>query len=333
MRQPAFWYADRATTLATVMSPLAALYEWSGLARRAFVRPWQASCPVICIGNLVAGGAGKTPTAIAVAELVSHMGWKPAFLTRGYRGRLAGPIEVDATGHTAKDVGDEPLLLARVAPTWVARNRPAGARAAIAAGHDVIIMDDGFQNPSLHKDINIVVIDGEVGFGNGHVMPAGPLRESTRAGLKRAQAVLIVGEDRHNLARRFAAETEVLHARIVPSPAAQIFDGKRVVAFAGIGRPQKLFDSLEQSGCNVVEHYAFPDHHTYSPEQIMAICERAAAQRARPVTTEKDFVRLPAKARPMVDAFPISLEWSAPDQVRALLTDLLAKRRGTPSRH
>ncbi len=332
---PAFWYDRQAAAWPAIMSPLAALYDLSGRTRTAMVSPWRAPCPVVCIGNLVAGGAGKTPTAIAIASKLSQMGMRPAFLSRGYRGHITGPVRVDASRHCAKDVGDEPLLLARRAPTWVARNRPHGARAAAAAGHDVIVMDDGFQNPSLQKDLNIIVIDGELGFGNGHVMPAGPLRETISAGIARAQAALIIGKDVHGMSQSLAPVTQVLGAHIVPAPNARRFAGRRVVAFAGIGRPTKLFESLEQIGCDVVERYSFPDHHVYKPEQIMALCEQAAKQKAIPITTEKDLTRLPEAARLMVKAFPIALEWSEPDKLAELLATIVnpARRDGTPHSH
>ena len=329
---PAFWYDRQATTWPTMMSPLAALYGWGGRTRAAMAKPWRAPCPVVCVGNLVAGGAGKTPTAIAIAAKLSRMGMRPAFLSRGYRGKEVGPVRVDQMRHTAQDVGDEPLLLAGLAPTWVARNRPDGARAAVAAGHDVIVMDDGFQNPSLHKDLSVIVIDGELGFGNGHIMPAGPLRESVAGGVARAQAALIIGEDVHGVSQSLAPATQVLGARIVPTPGAREFAGRRVVAFAGIGRPGKLFESLEQIGCDVVEHYAFPDHHMYTPEQIMALCEQATKKKALPITTEKDFARLPEAARLMVKTFPIALEWTEPDKIAELLATIV-EPNGTPRLH
>ncbi len=332
MRSPAFWYRDRPSTLAWLMSPLAALYASAGNARSALTSPQQADCPVICVGNLVAGGTGKTPTAIAVAELLIEQGAHPAFLTRGYRGRETGPTLVDLKKHKVADVGDEPLLLARVAPTWVARNRHAGAQAITAAGHDVIVMDDGFQNPGLHKDLSIVVVDGAVGFGNGQVIPAGPLRETVGHGLRRAQAALIIGDDRHDIAGSLSSFVEVLRGRLVPATADD-HTGQRVVAFAGIGRPQKLFDTLRDAGCNVVDQYTFPDHHTYTPEQVMALCETAAAKQAVPVTTAKDFVRLPEGARRMVKVFSVKLAWDAPEQICGLLASVVTADRTSAAAH
>ena len=326
MRAPGFWYQNQSSAWARIMSPFAAIYASAGSARNALTTPARAGCPVICVGNLVTGGAGKTPTAIAIVELLKHKGARPAFLTRGYRGREPGPMLVDLSQHDASAVGDEPLLLARIAPTWVSRNRPAGAHAAMVAGHDVIVMDDGFQNPTLHKDLSIVVIDGAVGFGNGHVMPAGPLRETIAQGLERAHAALIIGDDQHGLTDRLGTSIEILQAQLAPT-STDNHAGQRVLAFAGIGRPQKLFDSLREAGCEVVDHYAFPDHHSYSPEQIMALCETAAVKKAVPVTTAKDFVRLPESARPMVKVFSVTLKWAAPDQIWALLERSLRTAR------
>ena len=316
MKTPAFWYGEPGAA-ASLLAPIASLYALGGDIKNRFTRPYRVTVPVICVGNLVAGGAGKTPVALALASLLA--GRELAFLTRGYGGSQAGPIRVEAYRHRADEVGDEPLLLARVAPTWVARDRVAGAQAAAAAGAEIIIMDDGFQNPSLFKDFSVIVIDGVTGFGNGLLVPAGPLREPVAAGFVRANAAVIVGEDRTGIAGNLHPDFPLLTARLVPTPDSEFVAGKRVVAIAGIGQPAKFFATLQEMGCTLVAHHAFADHHLYTPHEIMQICAEAAALNATVVTTEKDWVRLPTPTRSMVQSVPVTLEWQDEDQIRALL--------------
>ena len=313
MKTPAFWYGEPGAASA-MLAPLARMFALGGRVQVQFTRTRRAGVPVICVGNLVAGGAGKTPVVLALASLLADR--QIAFLTRGYGGSQVKPVQVKA--QRAAQVGDEPLLLARVAPTWVSRDRVAGAQAAVEAGAELIIMDDGFQNTSLAKDLSLVVIDGATGFGNGLLIPSGPLREPIEEGLARADAVVIVGEDRTGVAERPPAGLPVLAARLVPTPQAEFVAGKRVVAIAGIGRPAKFFATLEEMGCTLAAHHAFADHHRYKPDEIMQICVEAAALDATPVTTEKDWVRLPVPTRSMVQAVPVVLEWQDEHQVRAL---------------
>ncbi len=329
MRTPAHWAHDG--WRARLLTPLSWLWRAGAALRRLRAKPWTAPVPVICIGNLSAGGAGKTPTAIAVAELCRDLGRAPHFLSRGHGGRLAGPARVDPSRHTAADVGDEPLLLAALAPTWIARDRAAGARAAVAAGAEVIVMDDGFQNPSLAKDLSLVVVDGAVGFGNGRMIPAGPLREPIAGGLARADALVIVGDDAAgtaSLAGAVRPDLPVWRARLEPAPTALALAGSAVVAFAGIGRPAKFFDMLKEVGARLVTTHAFPDHHNYRTDQIMKLCELADAAGARPVTTFKDYVRLSGEARAMVTPVGVALTFAAPDAVLRKLTQALGDGSG-----
>jgi tetraacyldisaccharide 4'-kinase len=236
---------------------------------------------------------------------------------------------VDPAIHTAADVGDEPLLLAAVAPAWVSPDRPAGARAAIAAGAQIIVMDDGHQNPTLHKDLSIVVMDTEYGVGNGRVMPAGPLREPVAEGMRRADAVISVGaaaggtED--SRVRTTGTGKPLLRARIAPGPEIYTFADQGVVAFAGIGRPEKFFATLRQAGAHLLAVQSFADHHTYTPDEIMRLVEEAAAHGAKLVTTEKDAVRLPPEARPMVETLSVGLEFADPGALAHLLAPLVAR--------
>lgn len=322
MRAPDFWQTPD-HPLARALAPLGRLYAAAGGLRRRWTHPVRAAVPVLCVGNLTAGGAGKTPTALALARHLAAAGRRPHFLTRGYGGRLPGPVAVDPMAQDFRQVGDESLLLAAVAPCWVARDRVAGARAAVAAGAGLLVMDDGFQNPSLAKDLSVVVVDGGYGFGNGRCQPAGPLREPVAAGLARADAAVLIGPDTAGAEAALAGGPPVFRARLAPGPEAHALAGRRVLAFAGIGRPAKFFASLAEIGCDIVDGRAFPDHHPYAPEEVMALCEDAHAADALPVTTEKDFVRLPAAARPMIRTLSVALEWEEADAPARLTAPLL----------
>ncbi len=319
---PGFWYRPQPTLASTLLSPAAAVYAAVGALRQSMNTARRAPVPVICVGNLVAGGAGKTPTCLALAKLVEEEGGKPAFLTRGHGGNQRGPTRVDPAKHTAGDVGDEPLLLAATAPTWVSRDRLAGATKAAEDGTTIVIMDDGFQNPTIAKDFSLIVIDGPAGFGNGRVHPAGPLREPISRGLSRAQAILIIGPDDHGVRDTLPPGLPVFTANIAPGPDAKISRHQRIVAFAGIGRPQKFFNTVEEIGCTLVASHVFPDHHTYTPDEIMRLCDQAAAAKAIPLTTQKDAARLPPEARAMVQVLPVDLVWDDAKAIRQQLAAL-----------
>jgi tetraacyldisaccharide 4'-kinase len=302
MRAPEFWITG-AGPCPALLSPLGCLYAAGGRIERCLVRPLRAPFPVICVGNLTAGGTGKTPIALALARRLTDMGRNPGFLSRGYGGKATGPLRVDPASHSANQVGDEPLLLAARCPTWVVRNRRAAIGPMTAAGIDVVILDDGYQDPALAKDLALVVVDGATGFGNGRVIPAGPLRETVAGGLARADAVIVMGEDRTH-ARERASETRpelpVIDARLEPDKAARTLAGHRVFGFAGIGRPEKFEAMLREIGADLQDFKAFPDHHPYSTDDLYALLGAAAAADAVPVTTAKDWVRLPREAQEKV---------------------------------
>ena len=322
MRAPEFWTSGG--SLATLLAPAAAVYDLAGRLRRGITHPVKASVPVVCVGNLTVGGAGKTPVALAITQRLRAHGKQVHILTRGYRGRMTGPVAVDPARHTAREVGDEALLLAAAAPTWVARDRPAGARAAAQAGAQIVVMDDGLQSATLTKDVSLLVIDGGYGFGNGRVIPAGPLREAPPRGFARANAVIVVDD---SVARAAAIEpcngTPWLAAHLVPDPRAEALAGQAVVAFAGIGRPEKFFNTLRAIGCRLVEGRGFPDHHFYDPDEIMRLVELACERRAQLVTTMKDVVRLPAEARAMVTPVTVNVEFEDPEALDRVLDPVL----------
>lgn len=320
---PDFWYRPRPNWQARLLTPAAALYSTGGAVRLALGRAQRLPIPVVCVGNFVAGGTGKTPIALSLATLAIKAGARPHLLAHGYKARFAGPVRVDPERHTAGDVGDESLLLARVAPTWVARDRPASARAAMQAGANLLIMDDGLQDPALIKDFNLVAVDGETGMGNGLVIPAGPLREPIARGLARANAVVIMGKDTLGCSGILGNQHSLLHAKLELTPNAKTLAGRRVLAFAGIGRPEKFFRTLREIDCELTDAVAFPDHHSYTPDEIKRLHQHALRANAVPVTTEKDHVRLPTETRAIVTPIPVTLAWENEEAVFNLLQPLL----------
>lgn len=291
---PHFWWRPRLSVGAALLAPLS--LPWGAIAGGRMRRPpvAHAAVPVICVGNYVVGGAGKTPTALALARIAMRLGRRPGFLTRGYGGREKGPLLVDRQRHTAAEVGDEPLLLADLGPVVVSADRPAGLPLLDEAGVDLILMDDGFQNPSLAKDLRVVVADGATGAGNGLVLPAGPLRAPLATQIVRTDLLVVVGTGAagDTLVRRASrAGRPVMRARLLPR---QHHDwGERpYLAYAGIGRPEKFFNTLDHAGAPIAEVRAFPDHHVYSEEDARKLIARAEREGLRLITTTKDYARL-----------------------------------------
>jgi tetraacyldisaccharide 4'-kinase len=296
MREPAFWYAP-SSWRSRLLFPIAAIY--GEIAATRMKRDGVAvGIPVLCVGNYHVGGAGKTPTALALVALLRALGENPVVLSRGYGGRLQGPVKVDIDTHTAVDVGDEPLMMAQHVTVVIARDRVGGAALASSTNASVIVMDDGFQNPAIAKDASIIVIDGDRGLGNGRVLPAGPLRAPLDVQLERSDALVIVGTGTaaDGVASAIAAQGgAVFRARLEPAPASlAALQGKRVLAFAGIGDPRRFFRTLRGSGVDVVVETAFADHHAYTAADVAALVARARRDELTLVTTEKDLVKLRA---------------------------------------
>jgi tetraacyldisaccharide 4'-kinase len=327
MQPPDFWTRNdfSARAAGAALSPFGWLYGASVAYKHRHAAPWRSSAKVVCVGNLTAGGSGKTPVAMAIARALQARGMAVSFLSRGYGGKIAGPMTVDTNRHTARDVGDEPLLLAAVAPTIVARARRAGAMLAAAQGANVIVMDDGHQNFELTKDLSIVVVDADTGFGNGRVLPAGPLREPVSQGLSRADAVVLVGRGMPELP---GYRRPPLRAQLSPSTIAQL--NSSVIAFAGIGRPEKFFATLEGLGATLVERYVFADHHPYTHGEILRLRARASAFGAILMTTEKDAVRLKDSDRNGILTLPVRAVFEAPEELERLL-DRIAERTQSPA--
>lgn len=331
LRAPRFWWRETPTLLARLLQPLGSLYGRITLQRMR--QPGtDTGVPVICVGNFIAGGAGKTPTAIALARLLAERGEKPFVLMRGYGGRLTGPVEVDPDRHRAADVGDEPLLMARHARTVIARDRLAGARLAGGLGASVVVMDDGLQNPSLVKHLKLAVVDGHSGAGNGLCLPAGPLRAPLAEQMNEADAIVVIGPgaagERVAAVAR-AQKKPVLTAILKPADAAVAqLRGQKVVALSGIGRPEKFAATLREAGATVIAEQAHGDHHAYGEGDVAAALAAAREHGARVATTEKDWTKLaplwPEDALGSLVVMPVSLVFAEPRAIIGLL-DTLAK--------
>ena len=332
MREPDFWWRPP-SWFSSLLLPAAAIY--GAVARARMLGPGaDAGVPVICVGNFNLGGVGKTPTVIALTEILKEANETPFILSRGYGGRLAGPLRVDPTIHNAQDVGDEPLLLSRAAPVIVSRDRLRGAQMAREAGASVIVMDDGFQNPSLRKDLSLIVVDGRRGVGNACVFPAGPLRAPLASQVSRADALIVVGKGTQadGVAAMVAARGRpVLRARIAADrQTVAELAGASVLAFAGIGDPERYFKTLRENGIEVAATRAFPDHHPFTPSEIADLLSEAKRRSLVPLTTEKDFMRLRGIAGvnlASIKPFPVRLAVQDEESLRMLILTRIAAAR------
>ncbi len=316
-KAPAFWWSAPGV-LSAALRPVAGLYGAVAKLREKTASPYTPLVPVLCVGNAVAGGAGKTPAVQAIAALLfnEHITRFPAIVLRGYGGKLDGPIKVDPRAHTCKDVGDEALLHAAYAPTVIAADRAAGVKLAQLAGADFIFMDDGLQNPSVKKTISFLVVDAAQGIGNGLTLPAGPLRETLQSALSKTDAIILLGDT-----LPFAAEKPVFRAQIVPDAVVAL--DKKFIAFAGLGRPEKFRDTLRWIGADVIAFHAFPDHYAYRDSDIEKLIRDAGEQGAVLVTTEKDYMRIPGKFRDNVACFPVRMAFDDPAALSRFIKERL----------
>ncbi len=314
MQEPRFWHNPPKSPgiMARMLAPLSALWRVAS-ERRMKQGPWhRVPVPVICVGNINIGGTGKTPTVIALAERLKSWGWQPHVVSRGYGGSLEGPVRVDTRRHKAAEVGDEPLLLAAFCDAWVSRDRHRGALEAISAGADVILLDDGFQNPTLAKDVSIVVVDAVAGFGNGQIIPAGPLREPLETGLQRADAMVVIGpkkaRERFQSFWPVVGETPVCSGELRPLETGMDWKGVKVLAFAGIGRPEKFFATLRGLGADIIKSEALADHQKLTLPLMRRLENDSFFKGAQMVTTEKDATRLPEEFKLRVLTLPVRLQ-------------------------
>jgi tetraacyldisaccharide 4'-kinase len=340
MHEPAFWYRP-SSLMSLLLSPLAVVYG-AVAGKRLQRKGFDAGIPVFCVGNYHLGGAGKTPSVLALVTLLRELGETPVVLSRGYGGRLRGPIMVDLGRHLAADVGDEPLMLAQTVPVAVSRDRIDGLALAKSQAASVIVMDDGFQNPSIAKDVSLIVIDAHRGIGNAHVFPAGPLRAPLLPQVARTDALIVIGEGKaaETVAATVAARHKpILTARLKADEAAlSSLRGKRLLAFAGIGDPDRFFRTLRASGLEVTAERAFADHHPFTQAEIEALAADAAREALTLVTTEKDLARLhvggtlPPWAKSIM-AFPVKLEFDDAGALRRFVSDRLFQARNKKLRN
>lgn len=322
MKSPKFWVKPTPTVLAKLLFPLSALYQKLHNRRLTKGIPHRANLPVLCVGNVTVGGTGKTPLCIALAKYLQEQGKRVIFLSRGYGGKLKGPVQVNPEKHTYKDVGDEPLLLAQVAPTIIAKDRHQGLAIASYLGGDIIIMDDGLQNPSVHRDKSVLVIDGNVGLGNGMTVPSGPMREPLSQALSRVNAVVIMGGDSHGLEKMITENSPhmpVVHAGVYASCKVPV--GGAVVAFAGIGRPQKFFETVQALGYEIRKKIFYADHHPYTVGDMKKLQNLADRHTAKLLTTDKDKMRLSPELQNTVHVVNIEIRWQQDSDIQVLLGD------------
>ena len=317
MKTPKFWYAPNKKSLAaTLLTPIEGIYERASRFHRENSHPQAVEAPVICLGNLVAGGSGKTPTAISLMKLLKSTNFflSPAFVTRGYKGKIVGPERVDDSNN-ADFWGDEALLLARTATTYVSANRYQGAEAAIFNGADAVILDDGLQNYDLQKTVSFAVMDGRMGFGNERVIPAGPLRQPIEDGLARTDAFILIGEDFRDARSKIPAEKPIFHASIKVRDNIDL-PQTPYVAFCGIGFPEKFKATIDELKIDCVGFNAYADHHAFTMDDMSKLVDEALDKKARLLTTEKDYVRLPDFAKKsLIDVLPIEIVFENPDAI------------------
>ncbi len=325
LKAPKFWYKKNDTYLSNTLYPLSLLFRFGTKIRNIISRQRISKIPVICIGNIVVGGAGKTPVALKLGSMLKQNGYKPHFVSKGY-----GGIETNNTlikeWHSAQSVGDESLLLSEVAPTWIGKDRNKSFMLAKENGADCIIMDDGFQNPTLQKDFSIIVINGEQGFGNKRVIPSGPLRESVARGISRANLIIVIGEIDENTRKKISNSVPLIHANFKISRDNKIYKNQKVTAFAGIAYPEKFYNSLNEQGAILVKKISYPDHHIFDENDMLNLAETANMTKSILVTTKKDFVRIPKSYRSLVSTLNGEIEFEDEKLLVEILSNLLENK-------
>ena len=325
LKAPRFWYKKNDTYISNTLYPLSLLFRFGTKIRNLISRQRISELPVICIGNIVVGGAGKTPVALKLGSLLKRNGYKPHFVSKGY-----GGIETNNTlikeWHSAQSVGDESLLLSEVAPTWIGKDRNKSFKLAKENGADCIIMDDGFQNPTLQKDFSIIVINGEQGFGNKRVIPSGPLRESISRGISRANLIIVIGEIADDIKRKISNSVPLIHAKFQISKNNKIYKNQRVTAFAGIAYPDKFYNSLIEKGAILEKQISYPDHHIFDENDMLNLAETANMTKSILVTTKKDFVRIPKSYRSLVSTLDGEIEFEDEKLLVEILSNLIENK-------
>jgi len=322
LKAPKFWYNQKDTLYSNILYPLSLVFRFGTRLRNWVSIKKLSPIPTICIGNIVVGGAGKTPVSMKICKMLTKAGYKPHFISKGYAGTIKESTLVE-TWHSPKSVGDESLLLSEIASTWIGINRIQSANLAKKNGADCLILDDGFQNPSIDKDFSIIVVDGEQEFGNKRVLPAGPLRESIRRGLSRTNIVVVIGKINKTLKMLIPSTIPVFRAKFEIKKDNEIFKGKKVTAFAGIAYPSKFFKTLEAQGAKIIKEVSYPDHYIYNENDLLNLAEIANKTKSILVTTKKDFVRIPKTYRPLINTLDGEIIFEKEDIITEQLSNML----------
>ncbi len=325
LKAPKFWYKKNDTIISNTLYPLSLLFRIGTKIRNAISSKRVSQLPVICIGNIVVGGAGKTPVAIKMGLLLKQIGYNPHFVSKGYGGIEKNNILVKSW-HSPQSVGDESLLLSEIAPTWIGKDRNKSFLLARENGADCIIMDDGFQNPTLQKDFSIIVINGEQGFGNKRVIPSGPLRESVSRGISRANLIIVIGEIASDIKKKISNTVPLIHASFKISKDNKIYKNQKVTAFAGIAYPDKFYNSLKEQGAILEKKISYPDHHVFDENDMLNLAETANLTKSILVTTKKDFVRIPKSYRSLVSTLDGQIEFEDEALIVEILGNLLENK-------
>ena len=325
LKAPRFWYKKNDTLISNSLYPLSLLFRFGTKIRAILSSKKKSALPVICIGNIVVGGAGKTPVAIKMGELLKKNGYNPHFVSKGYGGIESNNILIKEW-HSAKSVGDESLLLSEIAPTWIGKDRNRSFILAKENGANCIIMDDGFQNPTLQKDFSIIIINGEQGFGNKRVIPSGPLRESISRGISRANLIVVIGEISNDVKDKIPNTVPLIHAQFKISKDNKIYKNQKITAFAGIAYPDKFYNSLLEEGAILEKKISYPDHHIFDENDMLHLAEIANLTKSVLVTTKKDFVRIPKPYRSLVSTLDGAVEFEDEGLLVEIITNLLENK-------
>ena len=322
LKAPKFWYNQKDTLYSNILYPLSLVFRLGTRLRNWVSIKKLSPIPTICIGNIVVGGAGKTPVSMKICKMLTKAGYKPHFISKGYAGTIKESTLVE-TWHSPKSVGDESLLLSEIASTWIGINRIQSANLAKKNGADCLILDDGFQNTSIDKDFSIIVVDGEQEFGNKRVLPAGPLREGILRGLSRTNVVVVIGKINKTLKMLIPSTIPVFRAKFEIKKDNEIFKGKKVTAFAGIAYPSKFFKTLEAQGAKIIKEVSYPDHYIYNENDLLHLAEIANKTKSILVTTKKDFVRIPKTYRPLINTLDGEIIFEKEDIITEQLSNML----------
>jgi tetraacyldisaccharide 4'-kinase len=322
LKAPKFWYVKKDTFFSRILFPLSLIFRLGTKIRNVISYSHSFSIPIICVGNIVVGGAGKTPVSLKIGKILKKAGYKPHFISKGYAGIIKTTTLVESW-HSPQSVGDESLMLSEVAPTWIGIKRNRSIQLAKEHGGDCIIMDDGFQNPTIYKDFSIIVINSSQEFGNKRVMPSGPLRESIRRGLSRTNLIIVIGKVTDYLKKTIPENIPVISANFNINNENKIFKGQKITAFAGIAYPEKFFNSLREQGAKIVKEVTFPDHHIFDENDLLSLAEIANKTQSILVSTQKDFVRIPKSYRSLINTLEGEIVFENEELLKEIITNVI----------